>query len=49
MRRLLILLVMTSILAGCASTLRICDGEDRRPINVPDRAEVAYPSCNTTA
>jgi uncharacterized protein YceK len=49
MRRLLILLVMASILAGCASTTRVCDGKDRRPINTPARAEVVYPSCGTAA
>lgn len=49
MRRLLILLAMASTLAGCASTLRVCDGEDRRPINAPTRADVNHPACGTTA
>ena len=48
MRKLLILLVLSGTLAGCASTLPTCDGNDRRPINVPAHAEVFYPSCNTT-
>lgn len=45
MRRLLTLLAIASVLAGCASTLPTCDGNDRRPINVPPRAEIVYPSC----
>jgi hypothetical protein len=49
MRRLLILLAMASTLAGCASTLQVCDGKDRRPINTPARAEMVYPSCGTAA
>jgi uncharacterized protein YceK len=49
MRRLLILLALTSTLAGCASTLTTCDGKDRRPINTPDHAEVFYPSCGPAA
>lgn len=49
MRRLLTLLALASILAGCASKLRVCDGKDRRPINPPGRAEVIHPSCGPTA
>lgn len=49
MQRLLIVLAMASVLAGCASTTPSCDGEDRRPINVPVKAEVVYPSCGTAA
>jgi uncharacterized protein YceK len=45
MYNLLILLVVASVLAGCASTLPTCDGKDRRPINAPVRAQVDYPSC----
>jgi uncharacterized protein YceK len=45
MRKLLILLVIASALAGCASTLPTCDGKNRRPINVPDQAHIQYPSC----
>ncbi len=50
MRRLLILLVLSSALTGCASTTTpTCDGKDRRPINAPARAEVFHPSCGTAA
>lgn len=50
MRRLLILLALASALSGCASTtLRTCDGTDRRPINAPVRADILYPSCGTAA
>lgn len=49
MRRLLILLAMAGTLAGCASTLPVCDGSDRRPINIPAQADVTYPSCGTAA
>lgn len=49
MRRLLILLALVGTLGGCANTPRVCDGEDRRPINTPVRAEVVFPSCGTTA
>ena len=49
MRRLLIVLAMAGSLAGCANTVRVCDGKDRRPINTPAQAEVAYPSCGTAA
>jgi len=45
MRNLMILLVLTSTLAGCASALPTCDGKDRRPVNAPARAQVDYPSC----
>jgi uncharacterized protein YceK len=45
MRNLLTLLVVASALAGCASTLPTCDGQERRPINVPVHAQVDYPSC----
>jgi starvation-inducible outer membrane lipoprotein len=48
MRRLLFLLALASTLAGCASTPPTCDGNDRRPINTPDHAEVFYPSCGVT-
>ena len=49
MCRLLFLLVMTSAIAGCASTLPTCDGQNRRPINEPARADTVYPSCGATA
>jgi len=49
MQRLLIALAVASVLAGCASTTPSCDGEDRRPINVPVKAEVVYPSCGMAA
>jgi uncharacterized protein YceK len=49
MRKLIALLAMASILAGCASTLPTCDGKDRRPINLPAQAGTHYTSCGTTA
>lgn len=49
MQKLLIVLALASILAGCAGTTPICDGEDRRPINAPAKAEVKYPSCGLAA
>jgi len=49
MQRLLIMLALASILAGCAGTTPTCDGKDRRPINVPAKAEVKYPSCGLAA
>jgi hypothetical protein len=49
MRKLMILVVMSSVLAGCASPLPACDGKDRRPINVPAHAQAGYPSCGTAA
>jgi|GEM_PF-1901763 PBP1b-binding outer membrane lipoprotein LpoB len=49
MQRLLIVLALASILAGCAGTTPTCDGKDRRPINAPAKAEVKYPSCGLAA
>ncbi|TQK07826.1 hypothetical protein FBX97_3115 [Herbaspirillum sp. SJZ107] len=49
MRKLLPLLAMAGLLAGCASKLPTCDGKDRRPINEPGRAELHYPSCGAAA
>jgi len=49
MQRILIVLAMASVLAGCASTTPACDGKDRRPINDPVKAEVIYPSCGMAA
>jgi hypothetical protein len=49
MRKLLILLVAASVLGGCASApLPGCDGNDRRPINVPASVQAGYPSCNAS-
>lgn len=51
MKRLLIALAMAmaSALAGCAGATPTCDGQDRRPINAPAKAEVKYPSCGLAA
>lgn len=49
MQRLLIVLALASILAGCAGTTPTCDGLCRRPINAPAKAEVKYPSCGLAA
>lgn len=49
MQRILIMLAVTSVLAGCAGTTPTCDGEDRRPINAPPKAEIKYPSCGLAA
>lgn len=49
MRKLMLMLVITSALAGCASTLPTCDGKERRPINAPVQADVFYASCGRNA
>ena len=49
MQRLLTMLALASILAGCAGTTPTCDGKDRRPINAPAKAVVKYPSCGLAA
>jgi hypothetical protein len=49
MQRLLTVLALASILAGCAGTKPFCDGKDRRPINAPAKAEIKYPSCGLAA
>lgn len=49
MRRALILLALASALTGCASTIPICDGKDRRPINAPAHVGAFHQSCGTAA
>ena len=49
MRKLILLVVTTWVLAGCASTPPTCDGLHRRPINAPAQAGIVYPSCGATA
>jgi len=49
MQRLLIVLALAGILAGCAGTTPTCDGEDLRPINAPAKANVKYASCGLAA
>lgn len=53
MRKFLTLLAVASLLAGllagCAGTRPACDGHGRRPINVPARVAVDYPSCGSAA
>jgi len=49
MRKLILLVVTTCVLAGCASTPPACDGLHRRPINAPAQAGIVYPSCGVTA
>lgn len=49
MQKILIMLAAAGALVGCAGSLPTCDGEDRRPINAPAKAEVVYPSCGAAA
>jgi len=49
MRKLILLVVTSAVLAGCAAKLPTCDGSHRRPINAPAEAGITYPSCGTTA
>lgn len=49
MRKLILLVVTSAMLAGCASKLGTCDGMRRRPINAPAQAGAVYPSCGTAA
>lgn len=48
--RLLVIILISTALAGCASTkLATCDGQDRRPVNAPPHAGATYPSCGLAA
>ena len=48
--RLLVIILVSTILAGCASTkVPSCDGLDRRPVNAPPHAGATYSSCGLTA
>jgi len=49
MRKLILLVVISAMVAGCAGTLPTCDGSHRRPINAPVQAGFAYPSCGAAA
>lgn len=49
MRKLILLVVIFAVLAGCAARLPACDGKHRRPVNVPAQAGAVYPSCGTAA
>jgi hypothetical protein len=49
MRKLILLVVTSAVLAGCAARLPTCDGSHRRPINAPGQAGTTYPSCGTNA
>lgn len=49
MRKLILLVVTSAVLAGCVTRLPTCDGSHRRPINAPAQAGIAYPSCGTAA
>lgn len=49
MKKILIMLAAVCALTACAGSLPTCDGEDRRPINAPAKAEVVYPSCGVAA
>jgi hypothetical protein len=49
MRKLILLVVTSAVLAGCAAKLPTCDGSHRRPINAPVQAGVTYPSCGQAA
>lgn len=49
MRKLILLVVISAVLAGCAARPSTCDGSKRRPINVPAQAGNTYPSCGMAA
>lgn len=49
MRKLILLVVTSAMLAGCAAGLPMCDGTHRRPINAPVQAAAVYPSCGAAA
>lgn len=49
MRKLILLLVTTVVVAGCAASLPTCDGKHRRPINAPAQAGIVHPSCGVAA
>lgn len=49
MRKLILLVVTSATLAGCADKLPSCDGFHRRPVNAPAQAGAVYPSCGTAA
>jgi hypothetical protein len=49
MRKLILMIVIPAILAGCAAKLPTCDGSHRRPINAATQAGAAYPSCGAAA
>lgn len=48
--RLFTIILISAILAGCASTKPpTCDGRDRRPVNALPHAGAIYPSCGLAA
>jgi CDGSH-type Zn-finger protein len=49
MRKLILLVVTSTVLAGCATQLPTCDGSHRRVINAPAQAGIVYPSCGIAA
>jgi len=49
MRKLILLVVVAAVLAGCAATMSTCDGSHRRPINAPVQAGAVHPSCGAAA
>lgn len=49
MRKLILLVLTSAMLGGCATRLPTCDGSHRRPINAPAQAGVVYPSCGAAA
>ena len=49
MRKLIMLVVTSAMLASCAAKLPTCDGKHRRPVNAPAQAGAVYPSCGMAA
>jgi len=49
MRKMILLVVLSAMVAGCAATLPTCDGSHRRPINAPVQAGAVHPSCGAAA
>lgn len=50
MRHVLVLLLITLALAGCASKKSLsCDGNARRPVGAQQQVGVIYPSCGIAA
>lgn len=49
MRKLFVITLLGGLLAGCASTMPTCDGNERRPVNASPQARTTYHNCGATA